>query len=91
MSNAACHECEHQVEELEQEMAEVQRLLSDKEEQEGAMLQVCICTFFVFAILHDRSAFRLSLIQILKLINTYEGLDAGGARTKGNRRCTKIC
>ncbi|CAH2064085.1 unnamed protein product [Thlaspi arvense] len=28
------------VEELEQEMAEVQRLLSDKQEQEGAMLQV---------------------------------------------------
>lgn len=83
MLNAACHECEHQVEELEQEMTEVQRLLSDKQEQEGAMLQVCICMItFIF---------RLSLIQILRLIDTYEGLDAGGARTKGNRRCTKIC
>lgn len=48
MSNAACYECEHKVEELEQELAEVQRHLSDKQEQEGAMLQVCICMNNVF-------------------------------------------
>lgn len=50
MSNAACHECELQVEQLEQEMAEVQRLLSDKQEQEGAMLQVCICMIYLFCL-----------------------------------------
>lgn len=64
-------------------MAEVQRLLSDKQEQEGAMLQVCICMISLF--------FRLWMTKILRLNDTYEGPDAGGARTEGNRRCTKVC
>lgn len=51
MSNAACYECERQVEELEQELAEVQRHLSDKQEQEGAMLQVCIFMINLFVLL----------------------------------------
>lgn len=90
MSNPTCCECKHQVEELEQELAEVQRHLSDKQEQEGAMLQVCICMIDLFNCLFF---ICLLLIQMLRVVDTYtyEGLDASGARTKGNRRCTKIC
>lgn len=36
-----------QVEQLEQEVAELQQALDDKKEQEVAMLQVLVCTCFL--------------------------------------------
>jgi len=36
-----------QVEQLEQEVAELQQVIADKKEQEAAMLQVLVCTCFL--------------------------------------------
>jgi len=36
-----------QIEQLEQEVAELQQTLADKKEQEVAMLQVLVCTCFL--------------------------------------------
>lgn len=61
-------------------MTELRRLVSDKREQEGAMIQVCICNLFTSQI----NLFSLLLqfnVWLINQLKFYEGLDANGART----------
>lgn len=60
-------------------MTELQRLVSDKKEQESAMIQVCICNLFTSQINLSSSAIQFMII--LRSLENYEGLDADGART----------
>lgn len=61
-------------------MTELRRLVSDKREQEGAMIQVCICNLFISQI-NQFSSIAIQCMVILRPLEIYEGLDANGART----------
>lgn len=80
----ACNSYHIQVEQLDEEVARLRQALADKQEQETAMLQVLILSVYI----HSWEKIRfLVWCEFLLLI----GLDAGGARAKGNWGCSPVC